>query len=141
MLSGAVLEAAAAIGPEDTNSDATVSADVRILMLDELPVSDPMVKPRIVTVNNAAPIVAPDVVITTDVALVAPHVAVNPAKLLAPSDTLGAIDEAKKPAGYNRVKVPPEGIGVAGVKVNVTVTHTLDITRSVVSIAKETSFT
>jgi hypothetical protein len=60
---------------------------------------DPIVKPRIVTVNNAVPIVAPDVVITTDVALVAPHVAVSPATLLAPSNILGAIDEAKKPVG------------------------------------------
>ncbi len=107
------------------------SDDVLIRMpLATLEPLDPMVKPRIVTVNNAAPIVAPDVVITTDVALVAPHVAVSPATLLAPSDTLGAIDEAKKPAGYNRVKVPPEGIGVAGVKVNVTVTHVKKATRS-----------
>ncbi len=99
MISGAAVETAAVIGPEDTNSDATVSADVRTLMLEELPVSDPIVKPRIVTVNNAVPIVAPDVVITTDVALVAPHVAVSPATLLAPSNILGAIDEAKKPVG------------------------------------------
>ncbi len=60
---------------------------------------DPMVNPRIVTVNAVAPTVAPDIVITTDVALVAPHVAVSPATLLAPSDILGVIDEAKKPEG------------------------------------------
>jgi hypothetical protein len=99
LASGAVGESAAVMGPEDTKSDAIVSEDVRTLMLKELSVSVPMVKPRIVTVNNVVPTVAPDVVITTVVALVAPHVAVSPATLLAPSGILGVIDEAKKPVG------------------------------------------
>ena len=43
--------------------------------------------------------VAPDVVITTDVAVVAPHVAVSPATLLAPDATVGVTDGAKKPEG------------------------------------------
>jgi hypothetical protein len=60
---------------------------------------DPIVKPLIVTVNAIAPIVAPDVVITRDVALVVPHVAVSPTTLLAPDDTIGVIDDAKKPGG------------------------------------------
>ena len=60
---------------------------------------DPIVKPLIVTVNADAPIVAPDVVITNDVAVVGLHVTVSPATLLAPDATLGVLDEAKKPAG------------------------------------------
>jgi hypothetical protein len=43
--------------------------------------------------------VAPDVVIITDVAVVAPHVAVSPATLLAPDATVGVTDGAKKPEG------------------------------------------
>lgn len=87
-------------GPEETPVLDMSPDDVLITMpLATLEPLDPMVKPRIVTVNAAAPIAAPDVVITTDVELVAPHVAVSPAMLLAPGNTLGVIDEAKKPEG------------------------------------------
>jgi hypothetical protein len=66
---------------------------------DTLEPLDPIVNPLIVTVNADAPIVAPDVVITTDVAVVGLHVTVSPATLLAPDATLGVIDEAKKAEG------------------------------------------
>ena len=62
-------------------------------------VTAPNVIPQMVTVNSVVPIVAPDVVITTDVAVVAPHVAVSPATLLAPDATVGVTDGAKKPEG------------------------------------------
>ena len=62
-------------------------------------VAAPIMTPEIVIVNANAPIVAPDVVITTDVAVVAPHVAVSPATLLAPDATVGVTDGAKKPEG------------------------------------------
>ena len=87
-------------GPEDTPEPDTSPDDVSSRMpLATLEPLVPMVNPRIVTINAAASTVAPDVVITTDVELVMPHVAVSPATLLAPSDTLGVIDEAKKPEG------------------------------------------
>ena len=56
-------------------------------------------KPLIVTVNADAPIVAPDVVITNDVAVVGLHVTVSPATLLAPEATIGLMEDAKKPNG------------------------------------------
>ena len=43
--------------------------------------------------------VAPDVVITTDVAAVALHAKERPATLLAPDATVGVTDGAKKPEG------------------------------------------
>ena len=60
---------------------------------------DPIVRPLSVNVNAEAPIVAPDVVMTTDVTVVAPHVAISPATLLAPAATAGVTDGAKKPEG------------------------------------------
>jgi hypothetical protein len=60
---------------------------------------DPILSPLSVNVNAETPIVAPDVVMTTDVAVVAPHVAVSPATLLAPAATAGVTDGAKKPEG------------------------------------------
>ncbi len=62
-------------------------------------VTAPIMAPEIVIVNTDVPIVAPDVVIITDVAVVAPHVAVSPATLLAPDATVGVTDGAKKPDG------------------------------------------
>ena len=53
---------------------------------------------------------APDVVITTAVAEVAPNVAVNPATLLAPELVEGVTNETKKLEGYKRVKRLPETI-------------------------------
>ena len=70
-----------------------------MLISKEPAVADPIVKPLIVMVKVDAPIVAPIVVITTDVVLVEPHTAVSPGTLLAPDDPLGVIDEAKKPEG------------------------------------------
>ena len=60
---------------------------------------DPIVKPFIVTVNADAPIVAPDVIITNDVAVVGLHDTVSPATLLAPEATIGLMEDAKKPEG------------------------------------------
>ena len=91
--------AKAAMDPEATKADASVSEDVCTLIPTAPAVTAPIMNPFIVTVNADAPIVAPDVVITTDVAVVGLHVTVSPATLLAPDATLGVIDEAKKPEG------------------------------------------
>ena len=85
--------------PESTAKLATVSEDVRTLTPVAPAVTAPNVIPLILTVNADVPIVAPDVVITNDVAVVAPHVAVSPATLLAPDATVGVTDGAKKPEG------------------------------------------
>ena len=76
-----------------------MSADVCALIPNAFTVGKPIENPLIVTVNAVVPIVAPDVVITNDVAVVAPHVAVSPATLLAPDATVGVTDGAKKPEG------------------------------------------
>ena len=60
-------------------------------------VKPPIVKPFIVTMNADCGIAAPAVVMTNEVAVVAPQVAVKPATLLAP--TKGVTDGAKKEAG------------------------------------------
>ncbi len=44
-------------------------------------------------------IAAPAVVMTTEVAVVSPHVAVKPATLLPPAATTGVTDGMKKPEG------------------------------------------
>ena len=63
-------------------------------------VGGPIVKPLMVIVTTAnALIEAPEVVITTALADVAPHVAVRRATLLAPEATVGTTETAKKLAG------------------------------------------
>ena len=85
--------------PDETKVDDRVSLDVFTLTPTAPAVAAPIASPLIVTVNAVVPIVAPDVVITNDVAVVAPHVAVSPATLLAPDATVGVTDGAKKPEG------------------------------------------
>ena len=85
--------------PDATAKLAKRSEDVRTLTPVAPAVTAPIMAPEIVIVNVVVPIIAPDVVITNDVAVVAPHVAVSPATLLAPDATVGVTDGAKKPDG------------------------------------------
>ena len=85
--------------PDATAKLAKRSEDVRTLTPVAPAVTAPNVIPLMLTVNVVVPIVPPDVVITNDVAVVAPHVAVSPATLLAPDATVGVTDGAKKPDG------------------------------------------
>ena len=85
--------------PDATAKLAKRSEDVRTLTPVAPAVTAPIMTPEIVIVNVVVPIIAPDVVITNDVAVVAPHVAVSPATLLAPDATVGVTDGAKKPEG------------------------------------------
>ena len=85
--------------PDATAKLAKVSEDVRTLTPAPPAVTAPNVIPLMLIVKTVVPIVAPDVVITNDVAVVAPHVAVSPATLLAPDATVGVTDGAKKPEG------------------------------------------
>ena len=76
-----------------------VSADVSTVMPTPPAVTDPIVKPEIVTVNAAeAGMVAPAVVMTSDVAVVALHAPVRLAILLLPDKTVGVV-VAKKAEG------------------------------------------
>ena len=60
----------------------------------------PNVNPRRVRVKaDADGIAAPAVVMTMDVLVVAPHVAVKPLTLLAPAATIGVMKGVKKEAG------------------------------------------
>ena len=87
--------------PDATAVDATVSDDVCTVTPVAPEVTVPIVIPVIVTVKtDATEMSAPDIVITTDVAVVAPNAAVSPATLLPPAVTLlGVTDGAKKPVG------------------------------------------
>ncbi len=97
--------------PPDDNAFESKHTFICNLTPTEPFVGGPIVKPLMVMVTNAdGAIVAPDVVITTAVAEVAPHVAVKPATLLAPEVTVGVTDEAKKLEGYTSVKKLPERI-------------------------------
>jgi hypothetical protein len=93
-------------------------------------VGGPIVKPLMVmvTATNAL-MTAPEVVITTAVAEVAPHVAVNPATLLAPEPTVGTTADAKKLGGYERIKAVPEVTSPEGEKTTVAGTDNLPETR------------
>ncbi len=110
--------------------DETALADghkrYRRLTPTEPAVSGPIVKPAMVTVTTAdAAMAAPEVVITTAVLEVAPHVAVKPATLLAPKPTVGTTEDAKKFVGYERVKVLPDATRPVGENTSVTATDSL----------------
>jgi len=129
-------------GSEELPVTKALATDVKTLIpFTTLEPLNPIVSPPIVKVNADAPIVAPDVVITTDVAEVAPQVAVSPATLLAPGATVGVTEDAKNPEGYVSVMVPPEGTGVAAVKATVMATHGFKTTRSEELIKKDTAYT
>ena len=91
-------------------------------------VKPPIVKPVTVMMMFAdGGIAAPAVVMTTEVAVVAPQVAVKPATLLPPTGTTGVTEGAKKPEGYVSVMVPPGLIlpNIDGVKPSVAKTAVL----------------
>jgi hypothetical protein len=79
---------------------------------------------------------APDVVITTSLVVVALHVAVKPATLLAPEATVGITEEAKKLEGYETVRALPERMGEDGEKTRVTEMGDFPSSRSEVAILK-----
>ena len=80
-------------------------------------------------------IAAPAVVKTTEVAVVAPQVAVKPATLLPPTET-GVTDGAKKESGYVSVMVPPAGTAFKGMNPSVAGTAAFPAFRSVEAIEK-----
>ena len=96
-------------------------------------------KPDIVTTKADAGIAAPAVVMITEVAVVAPQVAVRPATLLPPTETTGVTDGMKKESGYVSVMVPPAGTGFDAVNPSVTGTDVLPALRSFADMIKKTS--
>jgi hypothetical protein len=100
-------------------------------------VGGPIVKPLTVMVNAEAGMTAPDVVITTAVAEVAPHDAVKAVTLLAPRATEGTTEDAKKLKGYERVKVLPEKTDADGENTRVTETGDFSATRSIEEMTKD----
>ena len=86
--------------PECTAADAKRSDDVCTVKSAPTAVGYPNAIPRSVKVNaDDDSIAAPAVVMTMDVFVVAPHVAVKPATLLAPAATTGVTEGKKKEAG------------------------------------------
>ena len=128
------------IPPDDTALE-IVHAFARNLTSTEPAVAAPIVKPLIVTVKADAGMTAPDVVIVTAVAEVAPHVAVKPATLLAPKATEGTTEDAKKLEGYNNVKALPDRMECERVKPRVIETDDLPGTLSEEEIMKVTDET
>ncbi len=86
------------IAPDDTAFEMEHPLE-RNVTSTEPGVGEPIVKPLSVMVKAAAFMLAPEVVIMTAEADVAPHVAVNPATLLAPEARNGTTDNAKKLEG------------------------------------------
>jgi hypothetical protein len=108
-------ETAEKIPPDDTACD-NEHMLVRNRTSTEPVVFGPIVNPRIVIVKaTEADKVAPEVVITTAVAEVAPHAAVNTGTLLAPEATDGTTPDAKKFEGYKRVMTLPDKMDRTGV--------------------------
>ena len=88
------------MGPDDTGEDGDASDDVFTVTEIEPGVAAPIVKPLIVTVNAVVfTMEAPNIVSTTVVLLVAPHVTFRPVTLLAPAATTGVTKGAKKLGG------------------------------------------
>ena len=123
------------MGPDDTNEGAY--ADVCTLTPIEPGVAAPMLKPLIVTVNTVVfPMAAPNIVSTTAVLLVAPHVTFRPTTLLAPAATMAVTNGAKKLGGYVKAKVPPDGKETSRKNANVTETLLFPATRSNADMVK-----
>jgi hypothetical protein len=119
----------------------SVSVDVSTVTAIAPAVTGPMVKPDIVTVNaTAAGMLAPAVVITTDVAVVALHVPVRLATLLCPEVIVGVV-VAKNAEGYVRVMVLPGLSKDEGVKPSVTGTFVLAAMRSDDAMPNEIALT
>ena len=109
------------IGPDDTGKDAHELSDVCTVTALDPAVAAPIVKPLMVTMNAAVVLIAaPEVVSTTAVLLVAPHVMLKPTILLAPAATKGVIEGAKKLGGYDSMKEPPGGMAESTEKVRIT---------------------
>ena len=88
------------ITPEETESEAAVSEDVCTFTPTAPAVTAPIRKPDIVTTKATAGIAAAAVVMTTELAPVAPHVPVSPATLLVPANIAeGVTPGAKKAEG------------------------------------------
>ncbi len=97
----------------------------------------PNTNPLIVKVKaDSDAMAAPAVVMITEVAVVAPQVAVKPATLLPPAETTGVTDGKKKPEGYVSVMVPPTGTGFNAVNPIVTGTAVFPAFRSLAAIEK-----
>ena len=126
--------------PDSTAADASVSDDVCTVTCGPPAFVFPIVNPLNVKVqaDNDA-MAAPAVVMTTEVAVVAPQVAVKPATLLPPTGTTGVTDGAKKPEGYVSVMVPPAGTAFKGVNPSVAGTATFPAFRSVEAMEKAKS--
>ena len=80
-------------------AEGTVSTDDSNVTPRPPGVTPPSVIPPIVIVVAAAGMVAPPVVMTKNVEVVAPHVAVSVKTLLDPAPTVGVTDAAKKSTG------------------------------------------
>ena len=87
------------MAPDATAADTAVSADVATVTSTEPAVTAPSVKPPTVITMAEAGIAAAAVVITADVAVVALHVPVSAAMLLAPADIDEGITPGAKKAG------------------------------------------
>ena len=126
--------------PDSTACDAISSDDVCTVTCRPPAVGYPNVNPFNVTVNaDEDGIAAPAVVMTTEVAVVALHVAFKPATLLPPAATMGMTDGAKNPEGYVSVTVPPAATGFAALNPSVTGTDVLPALRSIANKLKCTS--
>jgi hypothetical protein len=125
--------------PECTAADGSKSAEVFTITPTLPAVKPPMVKPVKVIMHADGGIAAPAVVMTTDVAVVAPHVPVSPATLLLPAATVGVTDGAKKESGYVSVMVPPAGTAFKGVNLSVAGTPVFPTFRSVEAMEKAKS--
>lgn len=130
-------------GPEVAPIEGMESVEVSTVMPSAtLPPVNPMVNPLIVIVNADDGLMeAPEIVTTKAERDVAPHTAVRPKTLLAPTATVGVTDGAKKLEGYLRVMVPPEGTEVVGLKIRQIGTGDLPTTRSEEAIDRKTDDT
>ena len=131
-----ILADSEAIPPDDSTFE-ILHVFARNAMPTESVVAEPIVKPLMVTVNADVGMAAPEIVMTTEVAEVSPHTAVNPGTLLAPELTVGTTPDAKKLAGNDNVNALPNVMRIEEEKTKVTGTDVLRETRFEVAIMKE----
>jgi hypothetical protein len=130
------------MAPDGTPTEAITSADVfTIIPYNEFGCAVPITIPVIVAMKAAVPVALPAVISTKEDAETELHVAFKRKTLELPDSMRGTLSVEKKPVGYERVILPPDGIDIEGVNPRVIATPTRLASLSSPEIPSETDAT
>ena len=128
--------------PDGTPTEAITSVDVFTdIPYGEFGSTVPSTMPVIVAMKAAVPVALPAMISTKKEVAMELHVAFKRKTLELPDSMRGTLSVAKKPVGYERVILPPDGIDVEGVNARVIATPTRLASLSAPEIPNETDAT